>query len=151
MTEKQGVTAMMKLLALASALLGTAIGQAAADGNSLEMFLNNQTDAILYYQSDSGVSSYPSTIPPGWTQELRARPSDGTTGNPGNITYANNQDPSQATCTMTLTFKWNWVGLSNKCDNKKFTPTTTGSCSLVEVGTCYGSDNCKCNFTLSGD
>lgn len=140
---------MMKLLVLTSAFLAAAIGEAAS-ANTLEMFLDNQTDAILYYQDDKGVSSYPTTIPPGWTQEIRARPSDGTGGDPGSITYANNQDKSQATCTMTLGFKWNWSLTTNNCDNKKFAPTTTGSCLLVEVGTCYGADSCKCNFTLSG-
>ena len=129
-------------------MLALAPQQSAADGPHLEMYIDNQTVDILYYQSEENVSEYPSTIPNGWTQMVRAN----LKKNNGQITYANNKDESQATCTMTLRFYWDTTASSwsGNCDKKTFTPTTTGSCTLEKVGTCY-DNSCKCNFTLSSN
>ena len=126
--------------ACAAAFLALAVVTSdAASADAPEMFIENKSaDTTLYLEATSGISEAPQTIPPGTTSgEIKA----GKNARRGLITYMNNQNNDDATCTVTINF--------DLCGNAGISTSSTGACTLVRDGGCYGKENCKCNFDFS--
>jgi hypothetical protein len=142
-----GISAWAAILAT---VLGLAFTSPAAAVDQLEMFIQNTSNTNIFFDTQVAVSSYPNTIEAQTTSDpIEAKSTRDTTK--GQITYMNNANSANATCTVTLSYTYKWNGDTRHCDNKGFTMTNTGPCHLTWVPTCSGDGACKCNFTFTAE
>jgi hypothetical protein len=134
-------------LGLAAVLALSAVPDPAS-ANDLRMYIENESSETLYFETQVGVEGYPDTIQPQTTSsDIRATHKGG--GGDGQVTYTNNQNPMAASCKVTLGYGFRYDGVTDSCDDKKFSPVTTGACTLVQDGDCFGSGSCNCNFKFT--
>jgi hypothetical protein len=119
--------------------------------NRLVMNIGNQSSVPMNYaNSRQNIHSYPDSIAPGTWAEVKAannyvEDSHGDQMVSGHITY---NAPDSSTCQVTLEFYYLWTG--NRCKDRSFTLTTkSGTCTLARSGSCYTSNDCKCNFVFN--
>jgi hypothetical protein len=145
---KETLTIWVRAAALACALAMVLPGPASA--KKLEMFIKNQSSVDIFFDTQTGIVSYPNTIEAQTTSEPieAAETRDPTKGQ---ITYMNNANSAEATCTVALSYSYWYNSGSQHCDDKGFTTTNTGQCQLKWVPDCYGAGSCKCNFLFTTD
>jgi hypothetical protein len=125
-----------------------AVGGASA--NDLKMYINNETSNEFFYATAQNVKAYPSTIAAkSESSEIDADRNDGK-GSVGQITYMNNQNQADATCSVTLEFSYIINSITGKCDDKNFTFVNKNGCTL-DKDRCDGNNDCSCHFNLASN
>jgi hypothetical protein len=133
---------------MAAGLLAAGLADGALADNELHMHIDNQSQDTLYYETGVGVEDAPETIAAGQDSGAIKGPHKGDGGD-GQATYTNNQNPADATCSVTLGYGYEYNGTTDQCDNKKFNITEKGQCTLVKDGNCEGAGSCDCKFKFT--
>lgn len=131
-------------LVVVGAFVLSGIGTVSA--NDLKLYINNETSSEFYYATSENVKDYPSTIAA--SSQSSEIQTDGGKGSVGQISYMNNQQQADATCSVTLEYSYIVNSVTGKCDDKNFTYVDKGGCTLVH-DRCDGNNDCSCHFNLT--
>jgi hypothetical protein len=119
-----------------------------ASANDLKLYINNETSTEFYYSAAQNVKDYPTHIDAkSESSEIETDRNSGK-GSVGQITYMNNQNQADATCSVTLEFSYIINSVTGKCDDKNFTYVNKNGCSLAQ-DRCDGDNDCSCHFNLT--
>ena len=134
-----------KFAALAMVAGALIAGSSAAVAKNLEIFIENNTDYVLDFNSQStssgGWDNAPLTIDANTTSQNIDLTHKFDVGK-GKISYQQNG----GACALTINVK-NYDIESGKCTHVQIDPTTTGGCSIKSKG-CV-DDGCHCTFSFS--
>jgi hypothetical protein len=133
---------------LVAAFILGAMGVASAE--DLKMYIKNKTSTEFYYAAEQNVKEYPSTIAANSESSEIDADRNGGKGSVGQITYMNNQNEADATCSVTLEFSYIINSATGKCDDKNFTYVNKNGCALAK-DQCDGNNDCSCHFNLTSN
>ena len=114
--------------------------------NRLQLFIDNQTNSMIYRTTKFSIDSSPTSIAPYATGEIKA---DSAEQVYASMTYADNADADAASCSVQVQVNYGFDSTTQRCDNKKFTYYRVGQCEVEQMGACSGANSCKCNFVFS--
>jgi hypothetical protein len=113
----------------------------------LRMLVQNLIPNTLGIVDAASIHSASGAISPGATGEAKANANKNVNGH---VTYANNLDAAQATCSVTLHFQYTYNPDKYLCKDQQFSfVTNKGTCKIQSTAPCGSSGNCDCPFAVS--